>query len=87
MGKKQKMNFIEIELDPIDAAKAKVLCERKGLPFPSGLSFLVQGVVQLKWKDIESKKSVKQQAAERTVNLKSIAKNHRNAGRKMRFSR
>lgn len=43
---KRRKAFFEIELDPVDAARAKFLCERKGLPFPSGLSFLIKEVVQ-----------------------------------------
>lgn len=85
--KQQNKEFVEIELDPTDAAKAKVLCERKGLPFPSGLSFLVQEVVQPKWNDIKPKKSKKPTTVEHSVYRKSLAKNHRSANRKARFGR
>ena len=83
----QKKEFVEIELDSVDAAKAKILCERKGLPFPSGLSFLVQEVVHLDWKDISVVKDKTVSSLEHTDDRKRATKLPRATNWRGRFGR
>lgn len=88
MARNKKSEYIEIELSPTDAAKAKVLCERKGLPFPSGISFLVQEVVNPVWKDVNEKVGKKVTLPdEHTGCRKSAVKKPRATLRRVRSSR